>query len=156
MCALPLIYPHAFIYKQTKEFAEEVDLDRVAGLVYSTILERLYANEFEWQQIYDNQSFPIDEELVKRAGLNPEGFKWRGQFWFEVIKEKTNASQNANTDKNIVTVNLIATHLNFTRGQQQKPFSYTYEAVIRRTLPNEGGAGETNEEAPPKEGGQKK
>ncbi len=154
MCALPLIYPHAFIYKQTKEFAEEVDLDRAAGLVYSSILERLYTNEFEWQQIYENQSFPIDEELVRRAGLNPEGFKWRGHFWFEILKEKTNATKNGNTDNNSVTVNLIATHLDFTRGEQQKPFRYTYEAVIRRTLPNEG-ARETNEEAP-REGGQQK
>lgn len=150
MCALPLIYPHAFIYRQTKEFAEEVDLDRIAGVVYSTILERLYANEFEWQQIMEGQAFPIDEELFRRAGITQNNMNWKGQFKFEVLKEKTNAGKNGNTDKNIVTVDLIATHLAFTRGQQAKPFVYSYQAVVRRTIPNENARGDTEENPAPK------
>ncbi len=108
-----MIYPHAFIYKETKEFADEVDLDRTAGLIYTTILERLYNNDFEWNQIEDSTPFEMDDEFLKKAGIEYP-FNWNGHYWFEIVKQKSN--NNATTpldEKDIVTVNLVATHLDF-------------------------------------------
>lgn len=144
MCALPLIYPHAFIYKQTKEFAEEVDLDRTAGLIYTAVVERLYRNDFDWAQIEDNTPFEMDEDFLQRAGIDAP-FNWEGQYWFEIVKQKSNTNKtNPTKDKNITTVNLVATHLDFKRKNQNNIFEYTYEAVLRRSSLNE--AADANEE----------
>lgn len=147
LCALPLIYPHAFIYKQTKEFTQEIDLDRVAGLVYSVILEKLYHNEYEWTVFEDGSLQPIDEEMLKRVGASlPSGFE--GRYRFDIVKEKSNSSKREPTkETNIISLYLVDVHLLFLRKGMDKPFEYTYEAVIKRIMPNEH-AGDAKEETP--------
>lgn len=153
MCALPLIYPHAVIYKQTKEFAQEVDLDRVAGVIYSAVLDRLYHQKYEWGQIDGNIPFSMDDDLLKEAGISKLA-PWLGEYWFEIMRQKSNTSKNNPTnEKEIVSVNLVAVHLDFKRPGQEKPFSYTYQAVVRRTIPNENvdESKEENPKTPPKD-----
>lgn len=87
LCVFPLIAPHVFMLKAQYQFNSKIALDQSAGKVYAHILERAYRNEIPWQAIEERQIFPLDEELMKGAGLAPD-FTHRGTYRLSILRHK--------------------------------------------------------------------
>lgn len=88
LCVLPLIYPHSYIFKETKQFVNEIHLDRHVGALHADLLNHLYQQKIAWEEIERSGPFPITEELLKSAKI-PSNFPWKGMYWFAPIKDKS-------------------------------------------------------------------
>jgi hypothetical protein len=75
LCLIPLLQPHAVILMEEKRFVREVQLDRVANLVYAEVLQSLYAQAVSWEEIQSGGRWtPMDSDELERLGYVAE---WR-------------------------------------------------------------------------------
>lgn len=66
---LPLVYTQTFTYQQHKRFIREIDLDRIANLIFVDILERLHKKEnISWQDLQSGRVIPIEQEFPHVSG----------------------------------------------------------------------------------------
>lgn len=61
LCLFPLLAPHLALYKAERAFIRKIDLDHQVSLFYASILEKLYTNAIQWEELMQNQ-FPLPKE----------------------------------------------------------------------------------------------
>ena len=131
-CALPLIYPQIAIYKAQKQFEQKVDLDHAVNLLYGEILRRLYLNEIPWADL-QGKATTIDEEMLRRAGVELTTSSYTGFFKFTEINHKPKLAS---------PYSLWLFNLSFTFSPKRslnslKPVHYEYKVFIVRNLSGE-------------------
>ena len=124
LCVLPFLYPHFYMIKSEKEFVKEVELDRVANLVFADIYEKLYKNEIPWDTIKDKSASPLNSVELQRLGM-------QGEYHFEEFREK-NGKKEAQT---YYWVKLMLSFSPRNSGNTaRKLLKYEYDLFIERQL----------------------
>jgi hypothetical protein len=80
LCILPMMYPHVAIYKAQNKFIHKVELDHVVNLLYGKILEKLYMNTINWNDL-EQTTFPVDAEILKEIQFDGS-FYYTGSYNF--------------------------------------------------------------------------
>lgn len=134
LCAIPLIYPHTAMLKAQNQFVRELELDHAVNLLYGNVVEKLYLNKINWNDI-NHTTFEITESMLKEAGYDkPLGYK--GKFAF--IEEKHKPKKLGNY--NLFKYNLIFTFIpneNLKSGgeaQEKNKRQFKYIVFIVRNL----------------------
>ncbi len=123
-CALPLIYPQVMILKSEKEFLYLVQLDHAVNLLYAHCLEKLYRQEINWSSIEGQQSFPVDEQMLKASGITT-AVPYSGTYAFIAGKQKP---KNRTADT-VRWINLVFTFTD-KAGKEKEPLKYKYPLII--------------------------
>lgn len=150
LCVIPLIYPHSYIYKETKHFVNEIYLDRYVGALNADILHHLYQQQIPWEEIERSGPFPITDELLKRAQIQAS-FPWKGAYWFAVVREKNDKEDQ----DHVYRMNLVFAFLpkGSTKELSQEPPSrvYRFPFVLQRKTAEAATEEAKQEEQAPKE-----
>jgi Tfp pilus assembly protein PilV len=120
LCALPLLYSHAYILKEQQEFLHKVKLDHVVSLLYAQFHEKLHNNEFSWDSLNDKIDHPIDPSLLTLLNDN-NPLPYNGTFRFEINRWKGSNKP--------FTLNLLNLTFTFTPFRSTKTFAYEYQIM---------------------------
>lgn len=130
LCALPLVYSHAYILRAEQEFIQKIKLDHVVNLLYADFYERLQTNEFPWDAFINKHPLPIDPVLLKQLN-GDQAFPYEGMYYFEIMKHKPKGKDEP------FTLNLLKLHFSFISKSVLKTYEYEYLIFAARRLGGE-------------------
>lgn len=136
----PLIYPHTAIYREQIKGLNRVEMNHAVNLLFGELLRELYQQEIPLSDITEGHTFPIGEELLKRAGYEKKP-PFTGSYSLNLLKEKHNDER---------TKSALLTALTFLmrdRDKSEKVFKFQYLIAINHNATNEGGEGNSEEES---------
>lgn len=138
VCLLPLVYPHTYIYKLQYEFVEAIQCDRLAGIAFADILERLHKQEIEWKDITGKAELQIPDALFVQ-----ENMPLTGKYSFALVKKKEDKDAE-------YVVSLYAVKISFAnKYHKEKTYQYSYQTVIIYDPNHTGGPHKKKEGAAP-------
>lgn len=113
ICILPLLYPHFYVLHDKEDFIKKIELDHQINLLYGKILEKLYLNSINWDDMIHSKTFEIIPEMIEDGSL-----VYPGTYKFEIEKMKFNEDRS----KIAVLFNLI-----FSFQANSKNYSYQFK-----------------------------
>lgn len=128
LCALPLMYSHAFLLKEQQEFIQKIRLDHAVNLLYAHLHERLQNNEIPWEAIADKTEFPVEQSLLKKLNKD-KALPFQGVYHFEIERRKPPGKK-----EHPFTLNLLKLTIVFTSSSSSKPYQYEYLVFAGRRL----------------------
>lgn len=114
LCAIPLIYPHAAIYRTQKEFVNKIELDHEVNLIYVNLLEKLHRNEIPLEDIRHETLFTLPQTI--------KGYT--GTYHFETIREKSSVALGG------PGAMLAALKIEFKNPLTKKSYLFSYKVFL--------------------------
>ena len=133
LCILPIIAPQIGIVKAQKSFMHQMELDHAVHLLYVDVLEKLYTNKINWNEIEQQTASSINREMI------PE--KYEGTYHFQIVKHKKDKTE----EWQVYLIKLVFTLS--AKDNLKQPFSFPYTL----TLVKHNKAAQTATEEPSKE-----
>lgn len=138
LCAIPLIYPHTAMLKAQNQFVRKMELDHAVNLLYGHVVEKLYLNKFNWNDI-NMTAFDVTDEMLKEAHYD-KPLQYQGSFAF--IEENHKPKEIGNY--NLYQYNLVFTFIpnELKNKKELKPedkLTYRYTVFLVRDLRGPGG-----------------
>lgn len=123
LCSLPLIQPHVHMYEQERKAIRELEADHVASLIYADIVETLYENNIDWDQIMNKSvKHPIESPELSRIS-------YEGYYTFSKELHKPADEPPAETNY-LMKVSLALNPI----GENNKTRNYDYLVFIKRMI----------------------
>jgi hypothetical protein len=133
LCAIPLFYPHGYMLRAERGYLKTVQLDKAVDLVYAHLLQQLYENQIDWDQLAGSEWMEIDKALYR----TPLPFKGSYRFHYEGDQEEGKGR-------------LYSVDMRFTSLDDSKaaPLLYRYDVAIKRQ-PLDGSPQDTGKQKEP-------
>lgn len=123
LCALPLIQPHVYMFEQEQKAIRLLEVDHAASLVYADIVETLYENKIDWDQIVDKSvRHPINSPELTNLG-------YEGYYTFDKLLSKPPEEPPEETNY-LMNVSLVLNP----RGESRISKLYEYLVFIKRKI----------------------
>lgn len=82
LCALPLLAPQTDIIRAERRFLHQIEADRVAGVIYADIVQKMYGGSITWEELLSSEERDVEGVLF------PPGWPFKTTYHFETIKMK--------------------------------------------------------------------
>lgn len=131
LCVLPLIAPHVGMLKVQRQFIRKIELDHAVNLFYASVLEQLFLNTIDWNELTQS-SFPLSDQELQRL-------RYEGSYNFiEVEPRFKPRDPHAPYALYLVTLTFNFLPLELKKSseeiQQKNLLKYRYEIFLVRDL----------------------
>ncbi len=122
VCIVPMLQPHLAMLMEEKRFIREVELDRVANVLYCDLLvNRFYRSPpITWEDITSGRPNPLDSPELTRLG-------YTGSYMTAVRLPKKQEEQADSP------LDLLKITFTFNSSLGGTPIVYNYDLFIQRT-----------------------
>lgn len=127
ICAIPLLAPNIWMIEGERRFTFEIEAGHIANLLSLNFLEKLYYNQFSWEELNDIAVHPIPPALWE--GIRPmSGWPYTGTYSFQI--EKSKPGQDNSQSFHLFFLNLFL----LPNDTKEKKLHFKYEIFVERKL----------------------
>jgi hypothetical protein len=125
LCALPLIAPHSWMIKEESELLQDIEKDRYVNLIYSHIVEQMYANTIQWQTLA-NLGVPTKIDTSQIEGI-PSNWPYKAFLTTKVALNKKGQDESQHFYYFSLIISLL-------HGEEPASQHYTYTVFVERKI----------------------
>ncbi len=112
LCIIPLLAPHVGIYKEQKNFLNQIELNHTVHLIYVEVLEKMHKGEISIADIFNKRDFSVTTEKLPSQNINAS------------YHLSPSASKKQNEEG--FNVHLANLEISLTEKNKEKPYVYNY------------------------------
>jgi len=60
LCAIPLLAPQVGMIRSERRFLNEIEADRLANVIFTDIVEKMYQREISWEALFNQEEVPVN------------------------------------------------------------------------------------------------
>jgi hypothetical protein len=92
LCAFPLLAPHFMMINQEKLLLDEIEADRMANVIFTNLVEKMYNGTLTWEEINSLEKKDIERDLLKDVAI-PKRWPYAMSYRFETPRLKPDAKE---------------------------------------------------------------